>query len=284
MSAIDSVFTSLRRDGRKALIPFLTGGFPSLQLSLDLSLDLARRGADILEIGVPFSDPIADGPTIQAASQSALAAGMNLERILRLVEGIKDQSQIPVVIMSYYNPILRWGVSDFVAAAKMTGVDGLLVPDLPPEEAGEMLEASDRFDLDPIFLLAPNSAGNRIRLISRISKGYIYYTSVTGVTGIRRELPSDLKSALLCIRGFTKKPVAVGFGISTPAQASRVAGLADGVIIGSALIAQIQKNVGRADLVAKVGAFFDRFRGLHFLRPNEPVSDGRRQDRSNDLS
>jgi len=260
MNLIDETFLRVRREGKKALIPFLTAGFPNLRLSLQLSLELARRGADILEIGVPFSDPIADGPIIQSSSQTALASGANLRGTLKLIEGIKAQSCTPVVLMSYYNPLFRWGIEDLMKAAKKAGVDGLIVPDLPPEEAGKVLKASERCDLDPIFFLAPTSDEKRIRLISKVGKGYIYYVSVTGTTGTRRSLAPDLKSAIFRIRGQTEMPIAVGFGISTPLQAQKVSDLADGVIIGSALIAHIKKNLGRPNLLQEAGDFLDRFR------------------------
>jgi len=260
MNAIDETFSIRRRRGEKTLIPFLTGGFPSLSLCLELSLELARRGADIMEIGVPFSDPLADGPIIQSSSQSALASGVSLKSILGLIQRIKARCSAPVVLMSYYNPLFHWGIRDLAKAARMAGVDGLIIPDLPPEEAGEVLAASERFDLDPIFLLAPTSNEKRIRLISRVSKGYIYYVSVTGTTGTRKSLATDLKPALSRIREFTKIPIAVGFGISTPLQAQKVGSLADGVIIGSALISHIQRNLGRAHLIQEAGNFFSRFR------------------------
>jgi len=260
LNRIDETFSSLRKAGRKALIPFLTGGFPSLSLSLKLSLELAKRGADIIEIGVPFSDPIADGPIIQSASQVALAKGASLGRILDLIEQFRVQSPTPVVLMSYYNPLLRWGIRSFMKEAQAAGVDGVIVPDLPPEEAGEMLEASEGLDLDLVFLVAPTSSEKRIRLISKVTRGYIYYVSVIGTTGVRRSLASDLKPAILRIREHTDLPIAVGFGISTSDQAKAASSLADGVIIGSALIAHIQKNLKQPDLIQKTGEFFNSFK------------------------
>ena len=260
MNRIDETFFALRRAGRKALIPFLTGGFPSLDLSLKLSLELARRGADIIEIGVPFSDPIADGPIIQGSSQRALAQGVNLRMILDLVSQLKFRYPTPVVLMSYCNPLLRWGICDFMERAQAAGVDGIIVPDLPPEEAGEFLGASERHNLDLIFLLAPTSSGERIRLISRMTRGYIYYVSVTGTTGTRKSLAPDLRESILRIRKCTKTPIAVGFGISSPEQAKAASSLADGVIVGSALIAQIQKTLDRPDLIEKTGEFFASFK------------------------
>jgi tryptophan synthase alpha chain len=257
---IDETFSSLRKAGRKAHIPFLTGGFPSLSLSLKLSLELAKRGADVIEIGVPFSDPIADGPIIQSSSQVALAKGATLRRILNLIEQFKVQCSTPVVLMSYYNPLLRWGIRAFVKGAQAAGVDGIIVPDLPPEEAEELLGASEGLGLDLIFLVAPTSSEKRIRLISKVTRGYIYYVSVTGTTGVRRSLASDLKPAILRIREHTDLPIAVGFGISTSDQAKAASSLADGVIIGSALIAHIQKNLREPDWIWKTGEFFASFK------------------------
>jgi tryptophan synthase alpha chain len=260
LNRIDETFSSLKRTGRKALIPFLTGGFPSLSLSLKLSLELAKRGADIIEIGVPFSDPIADGPIIQSSSQIALAKGASLRRILDLTEQFRAQSSTPVALMSYYNPLLRWGIRSFMKAARAAGVDGVIIPDLPPEEAGELLGASEGLGLDLIFLVAPTSSEKRIRLISKVTRGYIYYVSVTGTTGMRRSLAPDLKPAVLRIREHTDLPIVVGFGISTPDQAEAARSLADGVIIGSALIAHIQKNLKQPDWIRKTGEFFGSFK------------------------
>jgi len=268
MNPIDETFLMKRRKGEKALIPFLTGGFPNLKLCREISLELARRGADILEIGVPFSDPIADGPIIQSSSQRALAGGANLKAILDLTQEINGHCCISVVLMSYYNPLFRWGTADFAQAAKRAGVDGLIIPDLPPEEGKDLRRACERFDLDLIFLVSPTSKEKRIRLISEASKGYIYYVSVTGTTGTRKSLASDLKPALSRLREFTSMPIAVGFGISTPPQAQAVSRVADGVIVGSALIANIQKNLGRADLIAGVGEFISRFKQC--LVPSPP--------------
>jgi len=260
MSLIEETFCIQRRKGGKVLIPFLTGEFPNFDSCLGLALELARRGADLLEIGVPFSDPIADGPTIQSSSQHALASGASLRGILRLVAGIKRESSLPVVLMSYYNPLFRWGIADFAGSAKRAGVDGLIIPDLPPEEAGEVIEACQRADLDSIFLVAPTSDPKRIRLISQVSRGYIYYVSVAGTTGMRRSLAADLEGSLSRIRRITRMPIAVGFGISTPAQAERVAKVADGVIMGSALISHVQRNLGRVDWIQEAGEFFSKFR------------------------
>lgn len=260
MNPIDETLARLRREGRKALIPFLTGGFPDLERSLELCLELTRRGADVIEIGIPFSDPIADGPTIQYSSQQALSSGSRTEDILKLVNEIRSRHSIPIVLMSYFNPLFHWGISDFIQVARSAGVDGLIIPDLPPEEAGEVLQAGEKVGLDLIFLLAPTSNERRIRLISNASKGYIYYVSVTGTTGARKSLAPDLEQAISRIRRFTDMPIAVGFGISTPRQACSVGLLADGVIVGSALLSFIRKNLDRADLVREMGAYFNRFK------------------------
>jgi tryptophan synthase alpha chain len=257
---IGQAFLHRRQRGEKVLIPFLTAGFPDERICRELCLELAQRGADILELGVPFSDPIADGPTIQFSSQVALRSGISLAKILQLVRQIRKDCPVPLVLMSYYNPIFRWGSSRFPADAREAGVDGLIVPDLPPEEAEDLLEACREAALDPIFLVAPTSSERRIRLISKVSEGYIYYVSVTGTTGARSSIPADLKEGVLRLRQMTRTPIAVGFGISTPRQAKEVAAVADGVILGSVLIARIQSRFGRPDLVPDLGGFIARFR------------------------
>lgn len=255
MSRIGSAFETLRRQGEAAFIPFLTAGDPDRTTTRALVLECAARGADLVELGIPFSDPLADGTTIQRASQRALAAGATLRGTLGLVEEVRRASSLPLVLMGYYNPILRFGLRTFPRAAVGAGVDGLIVPDLPPEEAGELRVACEAEGLDLIFLVTPTSPDSRISLISAVSRGYIYYVSLRGVTGARRSLAEDIAPAVARIRNHTDRPVAVGFGIGTPEQARQVAGFADGVIVGSAIVAEVEAGLGRPDLVARVGRF-----------------------------
>jgi tryptophan synthase alpha chain len=255
MNRIDKKFRGLKRKGEKAFIVYITSGDPSLKLTGKLVLELDKRGADMIELGVPFSDPMADGPTIQAASERALANGVNIKKIFTLVKKLRRSTDIPIAFMTYYNPVYRYGVKKFVRDAAASGVDGVIVPDLPPEEAGELLARSKKEGFDNIFLLSPTSSRGRIKTVGRASKGFIYYVSLTGVTGARRQLPSEIVRNVKNIKKITGKPVCVGFGVSTPAQAKAIARISDGVIVGSAVIKVIEKNIGKKDLVAKAGRF-----------------------------
>lgn len=252
---IDRAFARLRAQGRKGLIPFLAAGDPSLEATAALVQDFEARGADLVEIGVPFSDPLADGVVNQRAYQRALANGASLGRVLDLVASIRRHSEIPLVLMSYVNPIHRFGLERFPAAAREAGVDGLILSDCPPEEMNGFLENLGRAGVHPVLLVAPTSPDRRISLISARSRGYIYYVSLRGVTGPRDQLPADLQDGIQRIRALTTMPLAVGFGISTPSQASAVAALADAVIVGSAIVATIEASQGRADLVPRAGQF-----------------------------
>jgi tryptophan synthase alpha chain len=257
---IDRVFARLRREGRKGLIPFLAAGDPSLEATEALVQEFEVRGADLVELGVPFSDPLADGVVNQRAYQRALAAGAGLGRILELTARIRRRSEIPIVLMSYVNPIHRFGLDRFPAAARDAGVDGLILSDCPPEEMDGVTEALGTAGVHPILLVAPTSPDRRISLISARSRGYIYYVSLRGVTGPRDRLPADLTDGIRRIRALTDRPLAVGFGISTPAQAGEVASLADAVIVGSAIVARIEAALGRSSFVAEVGEFLAHLR------------------------
>ena len=210
---------------------------------------------DIVELGVPFSDPMADGPVIQQASEVALKNKVNLRKILKLVKEARRVTQMPVCLMSYYNPIYCFPQDKFVRAAVDAGVDGVIVPDLPPEEAKGLLKTAQQSGLDIIFFLAPTSTGERIKLISQKTRGFIYYVSLTGVTGPRQKLPADIAVNLAAIKRITKKPVCVGFGVSSRAQVKQITRVADGVIVGSAIIKKIRENRKRADLVSRVSNF-----------------------------
>lgn len=252
---IDRAFARLKREGRKGLIPFLAAGDPSLAMTEALVKEFEVRGADLVELGVPFSDPLADGVVNQRAYERALAAGASLGRILDLTARIRRHSEIPLVLMSYVNPIHRFGLDRFPGAARDAGVDGLILSDCPPEEMDGVMEALEKAGVHPVLLVAPTSPDRRISLISARSRGYIYYVSLRGVTGPRDRLPADLTEGIRRIRALTERPLAVGFGISTPDQAREVAALADGVIVGSAIVARIEASIGRPDLVRVVGEF-----------------------------
>jgi len=254
MSRIDQTFKILKNRGQVALIPFIVAGDPDLETTEALVLKMAESGTDIIELGVPFSDPLADGPIIQAASQRALQNGVNLRDIFRLTERLKG-IDFPLVLMTYFNPVFCFGLKDFAEGCQKSGVDGVIIPDLPPEEAGLWISEARRMNLDTIFLVAPTSPPERIRLVGRCSRGFIYYVSVTGVTGTRENLPEEVGLAVKRIKEISQKPVAVGFGISSPEQAKRVSRFADGVIIGSAIVKIIGENPKSPDMIDRVGDF-----------------------------
>jgi len=251
MSRIEAVFRKLK-DKRAAFIPFVVAGDPDLKTTEALVLKMAECGADIIEVGVPFSDPLADGPTIQAGSQRALKNGVNLKEIFRMAERLEGIST-PLVLMTYFNPVLQHGLKSFAEDCRRNGIDGVIIPDLPPEEAGPWIREAKPSKVDTIFLLAPTSSTERIRLTNRYSRGFLYYVSVTGVTGTRGKLPEELEAAIRQIKKYSRKPVAVGFGISTPEQVREVSHCADGVIVGSAIVKLIEENRENSDLVSRVG-------------------------------
>lgn len=232
-------------------MPYLPVGYPDLATSIDLIQALAATGADLIEVGVPFSDPLADGPTIQAAAQQALANGVTSSACLAAVRTLRGRGvQTPLLLMGYVNPILAYGVERYVADAADAGADGFIVPDLPPDEAAEMAAACAEYGLALIFLVAPTSPDKRLRLAAEHSKSFLYLVSVAGVTGERRELPPHLADFIARVRAHTDLPLAVGFGISTPEQAAAVAALCDGVVVGSALV----RLAGETRPAAKVSA------------------------------
>lgn len=251
MHRIHDTFKRLRRAHRKALIPFVMGGDPTPRMTERLLEALADAGADILEVGIPFSDPLADGPTIQRASQRALARGTTPQMVLKMLAQATRRLRVPVVVLSYWNPIVQFGNGEamnpapFLRAAAAAGVSGLVVPDLPPDEAHEFQRAARRAGIATIFLAAPTSPPARLRLIARACEGFIYYVSVTGTTGARDRLPGEWLHGVRQLKLLTSKPVCVGFGISTPAQAASVARVADGVIVGSALIRTLEPFFSR---------------------------------------
>lgn len=255
MNRIDQKFAQLRKEDRKAVIIFLTAGYPDLETTEKLIIRFSEIGVDIIEIGVPFSDPMADGPLIQEASRYALEKNVHILEILYLVKKVRKVTQIPICLMTYYNPVFCFGDRKFAEKAALSGVDGVIIPDLPPEEARIFTKAAVKVGLDTIFFLAPTSTPFRIKTVARASKGFIYYVSLTGVTGLRQNIPADLKFCIGQIKKYTDKPVCVGFGISSPEQVKQVHRIADGAIIGSAVINQIRDNIGNTDLVGKVVSF-----------------------------
>lgn len=255
MNRIEAKFRQLRKNKQKAFIVFITGGYPNLNITKQLILRFAQIGVDIIEIGVPFSDPMADGPIIQEASQKALEKKINLREILNLVKIVRQGTQIPICLMTYYNPIFCFGERKFVSAAKNSGVDGLIVPDLPPDEAKQLIPLCRRANLDTIFFLSPTSPIERIKIIDKVSRGFIYYVSLTGVTGARKKLPQDLLENVKRIKKVTNQPVCVGFGVSSAKQVKAISRFADGVIVGSAIVKKIKENLRKKGLVKIVGKF-----------------------------
>jgi tryptophan synthase alpha chain len=266
MSRIDAAFAKLKspsplgegrgegRGSRSALIPFVTAGDPSPDHTVAIMHALAQGGADVIELGVPFSDPMADGPVIQRAAQRALAAGTSLHRVLELVGELRRDVDVPIVLFGYYNPFFRYGVDAIARDAKAAGIDGFLCVDLPPEESGPLSAALDRNGLDLIRLLAPTTPVKRVRTIAAASSGFLYFVSVLGVTGARTELPEQLPSLVERVRSVTSLPIGVGFGVQTPEQARWIAGFADAVIVGSAIQRLVEEH-GRDGAPAKLESF-----------------------------
>lgn len=242
ISKIEKTFKKLKKEGRKAFIPYIMAGDPSLDKTKEVVLLLEECGADIVELGVPFSDPLADGPTIQRSSERALKNGVTLRKAISHVKDIRQMSQIPIVLMTYFNPVFKYGVENFIKNAKIAGVDGVIIPDLPPDEAEDFIKLSREAALDTIFLLAPTSTEDRIKKIIKVSKGFIYYVSITGITGTTLLLDGSMEVLISKIKRYTDKPVAVGFGVSTPEEASAVARVSDGVIVGSAIVKKLYES------------------------------------------
>jgi len=254
MTRIDKKFQDLKASGKKAFIPFITAGDPDLKTTADIILSLAEAGADIIEVGVPFSDPIADGPVIQRATERALASRTTLKDILRLGSDIRKKSEVPMLIMSYYNPLLHYGLDKLAHDAGAAGFDGILASDLTVEESGPFIGAMKNAALNTVFLVAPTSSPERIRKIAETSTGFLYAVSRTGVTGERQELSTELRGFLQTLRTHTQVPIAVGFGISRPEHLQAVWQEADGAVVGSALVREIEEHPGK-DVADRVAAF-----------------------------
>ena len=251
MSRIEKRLVSL--NGNKALVAFYTAGDPDLSASKDIFAVIEKNGADIIEIGVPFSDPLADGPTIQASSHRSLQKGTTLKKIIQLVADIRKTSELPIILMTSFNPVFVYGKKEFVADAVKAGVDGMIIPDLPPEEAEEFLGIAEGLDL--VFLLAPTSTPDRIQQVGKVSKGFIYYISLTGTTGTKETLSAGLKKKVNEIKKSVSLPVLVGFGVSGPEQAKQAAEASDGVIIGSAIVKLIAEHSDPAERDRKLADF-----------------------------
>jgi len=273
MSRLDETFARLRARSERALMPYFTAGDPSLADTRRLVVEAARRGADVIELGVPFSDPLADGPVVQRAGTRALAAGATVPRVLETVAALRAETDVPLVLMTYYNPVLAFGLKAFARTAVDAGADGAIVVDMPPEESEPLASEAASAGLDLVYMVAPTSTLQRVRLIAKTSRGFIYVVSLTGVTGERQELPAGLASQIEVLRGVTAKPLCVGFGISTPAHAAAVGRIADGAVVGSAIVRLVEARTGSPTLVDDVGKFIAELKAP--LREPLPTSPNR---------
>ncbi|MFQ5449040.1 MAG: tryptophan synthase subunit alpha [Nitrospinaceae bacterium] len=255
MSRIQDCFKTLSTRNQKALVAFITAGDPDLESTRKIFEVIEKNGADIIELGVPFSDPLADGPVIQGSSQRALKSGTTLKKILGMVAEIRENSQIPIVLMTSFNPVFVYGQEKFIDDALRAGADGVIIPDLPPEEADEFSTLAEEKGLDMIFLLAPTSTGERVARVGNLSRGFIYYVSLTGTTGMRESLAKSLAEKVKAIKSAVRLPVLVGFGISGPDQAREAVQCADGVVVGSAIVRLIEQNGDPLQRDEKVGRF-----------------------------
>jgi len=255
MNRISNRFAQLQRDGRKGFVAYIAAGDPDLNATRDLGVAFDELGVDILELGVPFSDPLADGLVNQLASQRGLASGTNPRKVLATVSEIRQRCDIPIVLYIYFNLIHRYGLERFIREASVAGVDGLLVLDLPPEEGAGYEALMQQFSLDNIYLVAPTTPHDRMEFIAKRARGFLYYVSREGVTGMQTQIADSLGQMVSQIRTHTTLPIAVGFGISTPEQARTVAKLADAVVVGSAIVSQIAEAGKAKDLVARVSKF-----------------------------
>lgn len=255
MNRIDQKFQQLKKDKQKAFIAFITAGDPDLATTEKLVLAFEKEGVDIIELGIPFSDPLADGPTIQASYLRALNKGTTLKKILDTVKRIRQKISIPIALMSSYNPILHFGEDKFIKACVEVGVDGLIIPDLPPEEATNLCRLAKKNDIATIFFVAPTSQDDRIKANTKASSGFVYYVSLTGITGTQKAVADSVVKKINHIKRFTQKPICAGFGISTPQQVKDIGRAADGIIVGSAIVKAIEQNKGNTNLVPAVSRY-----------------------------
>lgn len=261
MNRIEKKFKELRKSNQKAFIAFVTAGYPSLSITEKLVKEFERSGVDIIELGVPFSDPMADGPIIQEASCEALKKNIRLIDILSSVKKLRKSVNIPIILMTYYNPIFALGDDKFIKIAVDSGVDGVIVPDLPADEGKDFIRKANKSGLNNICLISPTTSPKRVKLISVLARGFIYYVSLAGVTGIRKSLASNLKQNIKTIKRYTDKPVCVGFGVSSRKQVKDIGEIADGVIVGSAIVAKIKENINSPSLVKRVSGFVKGLNG-----------------------
>ena len=255
MNRIEAKFKKLNSDKKKAFIAFITAGYPDLKTTEKLVLGFSKIGVDIVELGVPFSDPMADGPVIQEASQKSLKKGTRLIDILNLVKRVRKATQLPICLMTYFNPVFSFGEEKFASTAEAFGVDGVIIPDLPPDEGAEFIKTCNKYGVDVISFITPTTSEARMKYISKTARGFIYYVSLTGVTGARANLPKDLVTNVRTIKKISKKPVCVGFGVSSRHQVVQVDKIADGVIVGSAIVKCIKENIKKPGLVRRVVNF-----------------------------
>ncbi len=263
MSSISETFARLRKEGKRALIPFITAGDPDLATTRDLLIELGQAGASVIELGVPFSDPVADGPVIQRASMRALKNDFGIAEILQVAKEARQKIDVPVVLFSYLNPLLQFGLDRLAEEVSLAGVDGVLVTDLALEDASDFKASLSKNSLDLILLVAPTTNDQRLALIAENASGFIYAVSRTGVTGTRTEISAEARKLVARVRAITDLPVAVGFGISTREQVAEVWAYADGAVVGSAIVAEVERLSGTPDLPARVGRF------MHDLVPSE---------------
>ena len=261
MGRIADAFTTLKRDGKKGFIPYITAGDPDLATTEQLLITLAQH-ATLIELGVPFSDPMADGPVIQRASERALKNDFGLQDILDTAARARKQIETPIILFSYYNPLLQFGLKRLGEAARDAGIDGVLVTDLTPEESGEFEAELRVHDLDMIFLIAPTSTDERLKLVAKHASGFIYAVSRAGVTGARETVSIEAEKLVNRMRQFSPLPIAVGFGISNAAQVADVSRYADAVVVGSAIVAEMERCMGEPDLVRQVDEFLDKITGF----------------------
>jgi tryptophan synthase alpha chain len=255
LGRIEDSFTTLQRAGKKGFIPFITAGDPDLKTTEELLVVLAQSGATLIELGVPFSDPMADGPVIQSSSERALKHGFGLQEILDTAARARQRVDIPIILFSYYNPLLQFGLKRLARAANDAGIDGVLVTDVTPEESGEVEAELRANGLDMIFLIAPTSTDERLKLVAEHASGFVYAVSRAGVTGARSNVSAEAEKLVTRMRQFSELPIAVGFGISNAEQVADVNRYADAVVVGSALVAEIERLAGSPDLVERIGQF-----------------------------
>ena len=255
---LEEKFKQLKLEGRKAFIAYVPFGFPNIKTTKDICVTLGDAGVDVIELGVPFSDPLADGPIIQKATTLALEKGANLDNFLVTLDKLKQTLKIPIVVMSYYNPVFNFGTDKFLGKIKQLGVSGVTIVDLPLEESRGYIKKARSLKLETIFFITPTTSDKRMKKIVSQSEGFIYYISLTGITGMRKELPQEIYRKVRELRRFSKKPICVGFGISNPKQAREIAQYADGIIVGSAVIKIINDNLGNNKRLIKQTANFVR--------------------------